>query len=178
MQTLKLFCSWAPFLLFFHCCKGRRIPRWTGTNAESSCRPKGVRMDFHGFEVRAARGWEPGGLWWGAEAPAVEPGWSGRCWSWWRGALQPREAWHLQHPMHLWTASVLGCWVFFVFCVSLLPGCSTQPPHLRVTFCVCISSFRLSCACILLSTTSTFWLVRDSLLEGTPPQTDVLSGTD
>lgn len=98
MLTLKLcvillFFWWkTPFLPFSHCCKGKWIRRWSERNEESPRQPEGVSVTFRAFEVPAAQGSESGGPCWGAAAPAVEPSWSGRCWSWWRGALLPGEA--------------------------------------------------------------------------------------
>lgn len=123
------------FLPFYHC-KDRWILQRTGKNAGPPRRPESEWAACCGLGMEAALGWAPGGPCWGAVAPAVGPGWSGRCWSWWRGAVEAREALHLWHPMHFWTTCRWSGWVFFVL---LLPGCffSTCAPLLRyVTFYV------------------------------------------
>lgn len=65
-------------------------------------------------------GWGPFGTCWGAEAPAAEPRWSGKCWSWSRVVVESGAAWCPWHPMHFWTSALSVDWVM----LSLLPGSS------------------------------------------------------
>ena len=89
-------------------------------------------------------GWGPGGTCWGAEAPAVEPCWSGRCWSWWwRGEVKPREALGLWHPMHFWTTVRSSNSVYLSS--YFLEALQMQICDLWVHVCMCVLSVMPLC---------------------------------
>lgn len=72
------------------CSKETRIPRPSGETAAASGWPKGAACC--GPATEEAWGWGPIVACCDAAAPAEEPGWSGKCWSWWRS--DKTDLWH------------------------------------------------------------------------------------
>lgn len=95
------------------------------------------------------------------KARVVEPCWFCWCQSWWRAAMEPREAWRPWPPMRFWANALSSKWVCLYFLEALSPSDLWEMPFMGT--CMCHEILYIIACFIVLS----FNLFIEKLLCGT-----------